>query len=205
MTCLEIPTYIDFKSPYAYLAVKPIRAMAIAYDLAIDWRPYNLPIADYLGAVDTRNEHQWRRVKYSYMDVRRLANQRGMTILGPRKLFDSTIASIGLLHAKQAGIADAYIDVTFERFFKRELDIENADAVASVLGQCGGDREGFAAYLGGDGAEAFKTLVEEAHLHGVFGVPSFLLDGELFWGNERMELLTERLRARGSAQGLVRD
>jgi 2-hydroxychromene-2-carboxylate isomerase len=200
MTCLEIPTYIDFKSPYAYLAIKPIRAMAIAYDLAIDWRPYNLPIADYLGAVGTRNEHQWRRVKYSYMDVRRLANQRGMTILGPRKLFDSTIASIGLLHAKHAGVADAYIDVTFDRFFKRELDIENAAAVAFVLGECGGDREGFAAYLFGDGAEAFKTLVEDAHLHGVFGVPSFLLDSELFWGNERMELLTERLRAQGLAK-----
>jgi 2-hydroxychromene-2-carboxylate isomerase len=204
MTCLKIPTYIDFKSPYAYLAVKPIRAMAITYDLVIDWRPYNLPIADYLGAVDTRNEHQWRRVKYSYMDVRRLANQRGMTILGPRKLFDSTIASIGLLHAKKAGIADAYIDVIFHRFFKRELDIENPAAVASVLGECGGDREGFAAYLSGDGAEAFTTLVKDADLHGVFGVPSFLLDGELFWGNERMELLMERLRAQGLAQRLAK-
>ncbi len=90
--------------------------------------------------------------------------------------------------------------MTFDRFFKRELDIENAAAVASVLGECGGDREGFAAYLSGDGAEAFKTLVEDAHLHGVFGVPSFLLDSELFWGNERMELLTERLRAQGLAK-----
>jgi 2-hydroxychromene-2-carboxylate isomerase len=204
MTWLKIPTYIDFKSPYAYLAVKPIRAMAIAYDLAIDWLPYNLPIADYLGTVDTRNGHQWRRVKYSYMDVRRLANQRGMTILGPRKLFDSTIASIGLLHAKKAGIADTYIDVIFDRFFKRELDIENPNAVASVLSECGGDREDFAAYLSGDGAKVFKTLIKDAHLHGVFGVPSFLLDGELFWGNERMELLMERLRAQGLTQGLAK-
>lgn len=194
MTAIDIPVYIDFKSPYAYLAVKPLRAMALEYDVALDWRPYNLPIADYLGAVDTRNEHQWRRVRYSYMDVRRLANQRGMTVLGPRKLFDSTNSSIGLLFAERAGVTDAYIDITFERFFKRELDIEDAGAIASVLSECGG--EGFSDYLAGDGPEAFTALVEDAHLHGVFGVPSMLLDEELFWGNERLALLKERLRAR---------
>ena len=110
MSCLEIPVYIDFKSPYAYLSVKQARAMALEYGADLDWRPYNLPLADFMGALDTRNDHQWRRVKYSYMDCRRLANQRGMTILGPRKLYDSTIASIALLYAKRAGadVADAF-------------------------------------------------------------------------------------------------
>ncbi len=194
MSKIEIPAYIDFKSPYAYLAVKPLRAMALEYDLNLDWRPYNLPIGDYLGEVETRNEHQWRRVRYSYMDVRRLANQRGMTILGPRKLFDSTTSSIGLLFAKQAGVTEAYIDVVFERFFKRELDIEDAAAISDVLEELGA--RGFAAYLADGGPAAFRALVEDAHLHGVFGVPSMLLDDELFWGNERINLLTERLRAR---------
>ena len=196
MIDIEIPVYIDFKSPYAYLAIQPIRAMAIEYDLAIDWRPYNLPISEFLGEVDSRNAHQWRRVKYSYMDVRRLANQRGMTILGPRKLFDSTTASIGLLFAKQAGVADSYIDQTFERFFKRDLDIEDAGAVAGVLDACGADTNAFADYRAGDGAVVFNALVEDAHQHGVFGVPSFLFEDELFWGNERMDLLKERLRAK---------
>jgi 2-hydroxychromene-2-carboxylate isomerase len=195
---IDIPVYIDFKSPYAYLAVKPLRAMALEYDVALDWRPYNLPIADFLGPVDTRNEHQWRRVKYSYMDVRRLANQRGITVRGPRKLFDSTTSSIGLLFAKHANAADNYIDITFERFFKRELDIEDSGAVAAVLKECGA--EGFDAYLAGDGPAAFKALVDDAHLHGVFGVPSMLLAEELFWGNERLELLKERLRARRLAE-----
>lgn len=201
MTDIEVPVYIDFKSPYAYLAVKPLRAMALEYDVTLDWRPYNLPIGEFLGEVETRNEHQWRRVKYSYMDVRRLANQRDMTILGPRKLFDSTVSSIGLLFAKSTGVTDAYIDTIFERFFKRELDIEDANAVAAVLGECGA--AGFADYLGGDGPGAFKALVEDAHLHGVFGVPSMLLDEELFWGNERLELVRERLRARRLAAGSI--
>lgn len=196
MTEIEIPVYIDFKSPYAYLAVKPLRAMAVEYDLTLDWRPYNLPIGDYLGEVETRNDHQWRRVRYSYMDVRRVANQRGVTVLGPRKLFDSTHSSIGLLFTKQQGVADGYIDIVFERFFKRELDIEDAGAIAAVLEECGASGAAFRDYLAGEGAEAFASLVEDAHLHGVFGVPSMLLDDELFWGTERMELLKERLRAR---------
>jgi 2-hydroxychromene-2-carboxylate isomerase len=196
VTDIEIPVYIDFKSPYAYLAVKPLRAMALEYDLILDWRPYNLPIGDYLGEVETRNEHQWRRVRYSYMDVRRLANQRGVTVLGPRKLFDSTTSSIGLLFAKQEGVADRYIDLVFERFFKRELDIEDTGAVTAVLEECGASGMAFRDYLAGEGAEAFRSLVEDAHLRGVFGVPSMLLDDELFWGTERMDLLKERLRAR---------
>ena len=194
MNRIVIPAYIDFKSPYAYLAVRPLRAMALEYDVDLNWLPHNLPIADFLGAVDTRNEHQWRRVKYSYMDVRRLANQRGMTILGPRNLYDSTSSSIGLLFAKLAGVTDSYIDTTFERFFKRDLDIEDPDTVAGVLEACGVD--GFNAYLKGEGPAAFAAIVEGAHLHGVFGVPSMLLDEELFWGNERLDLLKERLRAK---------
>lgn len=201
MTDIEIPVYIDFKSPYAYLAVKPLRAMAVEYDVTLDWRPYNLPIGDYLGEVETRNDHQWRRVKYSYMDCRRLANQRGMTILGPRKLYDSTISSVGLLFAKREGVADRYIDIVFERFFKRELDIEDAGAVAAALEDCGANGPAFRDFLAGDGAGAFKDLVEDAHLRGVFGVPSMLLDDELFWGTERTELLKERLRARRLEDG----
>ncbi len=204
MSPLEIPVYIDFKSPYAYLAIKPVRAMATAYDLTIDWRPYNLPIAEFLGPVDTRNDHQWRRVRYSYMDVRRLANQRGMTILGPRKLYDSTNSSIGLLYARENGIEDSYIDTVFERFFKRELDIEDADAIASVLGECGADGDGFAAFRTGAGVEMFKDMVETAHLQGVFGVPLFVFEEELFWGNERIDLLCERLRARRLADTSAR-
>jgi len=196
VTNIEIPVYIDFKSPYAYLAVKPLRAMAVEYDLTLDWRPYNLPIGDYLGEVETRNDHQWRRVRYSYMDVRRLANQRGVTVLGPRKLFDSTTSSIGLLFAKHEGVTDRYIDIVFERFFKRELDIEDTSAVTAVLEECGASGAAFRDYLAGEGAEAFRSLVKDAHLRGVFGVPSMLLDDELFWGTERMELLKQRLRAR---------
>ncbi len=196
MSETKIPVYIDFKSPYAFLAVRPVRAMAIEYDVRLDWRPFNLTIGEFLGEVATRNDHQWRRVKYSYMDCRRLANQRGMTILGPQKVYDSTVACVGLLWAQRHGVETAFIDTVFERFFRRDLDIEDPDAIETVLAGCGADPQGFADWQAGDGREEFRRLSEHAMELGVFGVPSFLLDGELFWGGERLELLKERLRAR---------
>ena len=115
--------YFDYKSPYAYLAVRPARGLAAEFGLALEWRPYTLRIPEYLGSVDDRNAHQWRRVKYSYMDARRIANASGLTTLGPQKIFDSRIAHIGALFAQDQGVFDAYHNRVFERFFKRQLDI----------------------------------------------------------------------------------
>ena len=57
--------YFDYKSPYAYLAKDPARGLAAEFGLAIEWRPYTLRIPEYLGSLDTRTDHQWRRVRYS--------------------------------------------------------------------------------------------------------------------------------------------
>ena len=137
MSLNSLIVYFDYKSPYAYLAKDPARGLAAAFGLAIDWRPYTLEIPEFLGAVDTRNAHQWRRVKYSYMDARRMANRRGLTVLGPQKIFNSRPAHIGALFASDQGVFDAYHDQVFERFFKRDLDIEDTEALQAVLADCG--------------------------------------------------------------------
>lgn len=201
--------YTDYKSPYAYLAKD------LAYDLeqdagvAFDWLPYTLDIPAYLGSANvdargvvleaSRNAHQWRRVKYSYMDCRREANRRGLTIRGPRKIFDSSLANIGMLYAKQNGAFRAYHDRVFERFWTRELDIESASALADVLTQCGVDTGGFSRFLDGEGRRRLEEIRSEAEAAGVFGVPSFLLDdGDLYWGREHISRIRELLaRAAG--------
>ena len=95
-----LPFYIDFKSPYAYLAIAPTRLLERDFDVKLDWMPLTLNIPDYLDAVETRRPHAWRRVRYSYMDARRLANKVGLTVLGPKKIFDTRIGSIALMYAK---------------------------------------------------------------------------------------------------------
>jgi 2-hydroxychromene-2-carboxylate isomerase len=199
-----VKLYSDYKSPYAYLAKDLAYALERDTGIAFDWLPYTLDIPSYLGSakVDAegsvieqdRNAHQWRRVKYSYMDCRREANRRGLTIRGPKKIFDSSLANIGMLYAKSQGVLRAYNDVVFERFWKRELDIENPSALAQVLAACGADVQGFSAYVNGQGQALLQKVQSEAEAAGVFGVPSFLLDsGELYWGREHLPRLRELL------------
>ena len=193
MPTREIAVYIDYKSPYAYLAVGPTLSLLNEYDVRLNWLPYVLEIPLYLGSVDARNDHQWRRVRYSYMDARRLANRRGLVVRGPQKIFDSSLAAMGLLFAKQAGVFPAYNAITFERFWRRELDIEDRAVVQAVLDQAGADTSGFDAYVEGEGRRELDAVIEEAHRLGVFGVPTYVLDSELFWGGDSLALLRERL------------
>jgi 2-hydroxychromene-2-carboxylate isomerase len=206
---MPVPTikvYSDYKSPYAYLAKDLVYALERETGARVDWLPYTLDIPAYLGSArvdaaghvleERRNAHQWRRVKYSYMDCRREANRRGLTILGPKKIVDSTLANMGLLYAKQRGVFRAYHDRVFELFWKRALDLENPQALAEVLQHCGAPSRQFLAFLDGAGARALEEIRGQAEAAGVFGVPSFLFaDGDLYWGREHLSQVRERLLA----------
>lgn len=202
-----VTVYTDYKSPYAYLAKDPTYEMAAACGVALDWLPYTLDIPSYLGSAEigadgklisaNRDPHQWRKVRYAYMDCRREANRRGLTLRGTQKIWDSSIAGIGLLWAKQQGdeALRSYSDRVFERFWRRELNIEDPAVVVAVLEEAGVETAGFAAWLVGPGRaehDAIRAAAEEA---GIFGVPSYVVDGELFWGRENLPTIRERLMA----------
>jgi 2-hydroxychromene-2-carboxylate isomerase len=201
-----VTVYIDFKSPYAYLAKDPAYRLLQDHDIRLDWLPYILDIPSFLGSArldtegrvieENRNAHQWRRVKYSYMDCRRQARKRGLVIRGPQKIWDSTLAAAGMLYAKRQApeILRRYIDITFERFWKRELDIENTAVIESVLAESGADTDA-AAWLVGDGPREVARISRDAEEKGVFGVPTFVMDGELFWGSEHLPDIRDMLAA----------
>ena len=185
--------YIDYKSPYAYLAKDPAYELEREFGIRFDWLPYVLNIPDFLGTVEGRNPHQWRRVRYSYMDARRLANRRGLTVKGPQKIFDSSVAAIGMLYAQRRGVFRRYNDLVFERFWKRELDIEDRVAICKVLEESGAPVAAFFDFLEGEGRRELERINREAEEIGVFGVPTFVIDGELFWGGDRIWMVREKL------------
>src|SRR6516165_85229 len=108
-----VTAYIDYKSPYAYLAKDLAYELEDDFSIRVDWLPYVLDIPSFLGSArvddsgkvveELRNPHQWRRVRYSYMDCRRQARKRGLVIRGPQKIWDSSLAAIGMLCAKRQG------------------------------------------------------------------------------------------------------
>jgi 2-hydroxychromene-2-carboxylate isomerase len=197
-----VTVYSDYKSPYAYLAKDPVRALAAECQATVIWKPYVLDIPRYLGSArvdvsgkvveEDRNPHQWRRVRYSYMDCRRQAREQGLTIRGTRKIWDSRLASAGMLFAQRGGpeVFRRYHDAVFERFWRRELDIESVPVIDRVLEEAG--VSGFPDWAE-IGCEDVERICREAEAAGVFGVPSFVLNGELFWGREHLPAIRAML------------
>jgi 2-hydroxychromene-2-carboxylate isomerase len=188
----DLRLYIDYKSPYAYLAKDPAYELEREFGIQFKWMPYILNIPEFLGSVEGRNPHQWRRVRYSYMDARRLANRRGLTVRGPRKIFDSSMVAIAMLFAQHHGCFRLYNDLAFQRFWKRELDIEDAAAVRSVLQESGAPADRFIDFEE-EGRSELRRICREAEEDGIFGVPSFVVDGEIFWGGDRLWMVREKL------------
>jgi len=166
------------------------------WDVELEWRPYTLDIASFQQSVAERDPHHWRRVRYAYMDARRWANKQGLVLKGPLRIYYARPANAGMLYAQRHGVFRAYNDLVFDRFWKRELDPEDVDAVAAILGQAGAPH-GFRAFYEGEGGAEHDRLRNEAEASGVFGVPTFVFEGELFWGGDRLGLLRERLQEKG--------
>jgi 2-hydroxychromene-2-carboxylate isomerase len=202
-----ITVYVDYKSPYAYLAKDLVYELERDFAVRIDWLPYVLDIPSFLGSArlddagrvieESRNAHQWRRVRYSYMDCRRQARKRGLVIRGPQKIWASTLAACGLIFAKAQDdtVLRRYHDIVFARFWQRELDIEDPAVIAAVLGEAGGDTAGLALYLAGEGPREVDQISRAAEAAGIFGVPTFIIDGEQFWGSEHLPDIREMLAA----------
>jgi 2-hydroxychromene-2-carboxylate isomerase len=203
--------YIDYKSPYAYLAIAPTCAMQDELGIAIDWRPFTLDIPSYLGSArlnkegkvveENRAPGQWLRVKYAYRDVRRYGAARGIIVRGTEKIWDSSLAGIGMLWAKTQSdaIFRAYSGIVYERFWKRELDIEDFAVIERVLNEAGARTAGFREYASGEGRALHDTIQHAAFDVGIFGVPTYIINGERFFGREHLPRLRWMLTGRVGA------
>jgi 2-hydroxychromene-2-carboxylate isomerase len=205
----RVTVYTDYKSPYAYLAKDPTHELERDFQVRLEWLPYVLDIPSFLGSArlgadgtvleENRSAHQWRRVRYSYMDCRRQASKRGLVIRGPQKIWDSTLAAAGMIYAQRCGDAfRRYHDTVFERFWNRALDIEDVAVIAAVLTESGADGAAFAAQAQA-GRDEVAAISRAAEAKGVFGVPSFVVDNELFWGGEHLPDIRAMLSDQPSA------
>jgi 2-hydroxychromene-2-carboxylate isomerase len=202
--------YVDIKSPYAFVAIQPTLALEAELGTPFDWRPLTLDIPSYLGSArkskgkvveSNRSSAAWRAVKYAYMDARRYAERQGYQLRGTEKIWDSSIANIGILWVVQqdrARLAD-YFEAVYPAFWRRELDIEDAGVVADCIRQAGVDSEGFTAFQSGSGREAHDSLQAQLHPSGIYGVPSYVFDGEILFGREHLPYVKWHLTGRVGA------
>jgi 2-hydroxychromene-2-carboxylate isomerase len=210
--------YIDYKSPYAFLAKDPTSALGRDLGIAIDWRPLTLDIPSYLGSArldatgkvveSRRSASQWAAVTYAYKDARRYATLRGLTLRGTTKIWDSALAGMGLLWAKAHGdaVVQRYNDFVYERFWKRELDIEDMAVIEGVLAQAGADTTGFRADALGPGGARYQAMQQKIFDAGIFGVPGYIVEGEYYFGREHLPRIRWILTGRvGAAPDIAYD
>jgi len=185
--------YSDYKSPFAYLAFDPAFELERRYRIRLRWIPFQLRIK----GKGERSIYSEYKARYSYLDARRWAARRGIVIRGPLKVYDTTPALIGGLFAQKHGRLLDYSRKVYSMFFRRELEIDQPDAVAGVLEGIGLSAADYRNYLSGDGGRDYEQAQREAEQDHVFGVPLFFFEGEPFWGHDRIPVLEQRLTEAG--------
>ncbi|MBR0694781.1 2-hydroxychromene-2-carboxylate isomerase [Bradyrhizobium lablabi] len=186
--------YTDYKSPYAYVANRRLFELEDKYGVELEWLPYTLRIAEFMGTVEERTPHFWRKVRYAYMDARRFANAQGLVMKGPRRIYDAFYSSAGMLFAQRQGLFRLYHDTVFRRFWNHDLEIDDLSAISGVIAAIGGSAADFEDYVRGAARAEHDRIMDEAEALGVFGVPTMVFNGELFWGGDRIDMLAERIQ-----------
>jgi len=191
----RVDAFIDLRSPYSYLAIGPARALAKRTGVTFDWWPYITDFRSaYGGEVEQRTSRDIAKVKYLYMDCRRLAKLQGLTIRSTVKLWDAWPASQALLFAKSHGRLWEVCDPLLGAFWRREFDLESMTALEELLVSAGLSAKDWKAYVESSGGRNLESVLRRADELGVFGAPTFVYRGEIFWGCDRLDLLAAALQ-----------
>lgn len=194
-----IDAFFDLRSPYSYLALGPARALAERSGVSINWWPYITDFRSaYGGEVEQRSSRDTAKLKYLYMDCRRLATQQGLTIRATTKLWDASLASQAVLFAKSRNRLWQFCDPLLSAFWRREFDLESPSQLETALMSAGLDIGDWRDYLAVSAHRDLEAALARAEQLGVFGAPTFVYQEELFWGGDRLGLLSDRLSERAA-------
>jgi 2-hydroxychromene-2-carboxylate isomerase len=192
----EVKFYFAYTSPFTYLAWLPARDLERSHRVRLRFIPYGVNIRKTYGNLDDPTVER-RKVRYLYLDARRIAKERGLVIYPPKKIFSCRLAFYGGQFAAKHGRFISYSDRVFERFWRQELDVENAEAIDGIVTEVGLDANEFHRYVETEARAELDRCFEEAAIDQIFGVPTFMVEGEPFWGEDRVDWLIKKLDALG--------
>jgi 2-hydroxychromene-2-carboxylate isomerase len=183
--------WFDFASTYSYLAAMQIGPLADKLDVQVRFRPFLLgPIFKAQGWTTSpfnlypaKGRHMWRDLERSCADLK--LPFRRPDPFPQNSLFAARVA----LAALDAAWGEDFCRALFRAEFADGRRIDNATVVGDVLAELEVDPEPVLAAAQSEAIKArLRAQTEEAQRLGIFGAPSFTTaDGELFWGNDRLE------------------
>ena len=188
----SIDFYFDFSSPYGYFAATAIDGLAAEYGRAVAWKPIMLgPIMKETGnrpLVD-----QGAKGAYAVRDWQRLGRLMNVPWVLPEPFPIAAVAAsraFWWLDDRDGDLSRRFARAAFDAYFGKGLDIMPVAAVATIAASVGADGPAVAAALQ-DQAVKDRLRIETASATaaGVCGSPFFIVDGEPFWGADRLPMV----------------
>lgn len=194
--------YFDFASPYAWFSLGEIERIAAAHDREVEWKPIIVWALLKAHGIAPPMDAAVRRA-YMLADMERSARYYQIPYTQPERLPVSSHLAARLFHTlaeNDVARAKSFARSVFEAYFISGLDISNEQVIVHVAARHGMPIA--AAQAGIRSEEAKKRLteaVEQAARDGACGSPFFVIDGEGFFGADRLPQLEWRLSSQGNA------
>ena len=198
-----IEFFFDCSSPWTYIAFRNIQPLAKQLKVDIIWRPvlvggiFNIANKNVYAA---REDNNSSRNRYILKDVQDNARDAGLAIVFPPKVFpvNSVKAMRGCLWIAQDATAKdnylSFVEATFGAYFTREEDISQDAVLQAICSAVGIDANAFMQGIARpDVKEQLKSNTEEAIARGTFGVPTFFIGEDMYFGNDRLALVRSAL------------
>jgi 2-hydroxychromene-2-carboxylate isomerase len=194
-THVPITVFFNFRSPYCYLASKSMFDVLDRFDCHFEWRP--------LGGWQGRSspERAKGKLPIARQDVRRWCRRLDIPFNPPPVTTDPTRAGAGSLLAEQQGCLRQYVQAVMHAEWGEGRDIGELDVLRDAGRRAGLDPDALAGAADDPALRArLDAHWQQAQTAGVFGVPTFLVGEEIFWGNDRLDFLAEHLAELGAAR-----
>jgi 2-hydroxychromene-2-carboxylate isomerase len=203
-----IDYYFSLASPWAYIGHRPFMDIARRHELAINHKPIFLGrLFAETGGQPLPQRHPARQ-RYRMLELQRWREKRGLAFnLKPKFWpFDVTLADRAVIAIAAARKdPDPFLRRAFAGIWEEERNLADPVVLAELAEAAGFDSTSLIEAAQGDMAEALYGLnLENAVANDVFGSPAYVLDGEVFWGQDRLELLEDGLASgRAAYRGQV--
>ena len=185
-----IDFYFDFSSPYGYLASTRINALAAHHQRRVNWRPILLgPM--FKAACTTPLTMVPLKGPYSVRDFIRTARFLKIAYKQPEPFPTGTqnaARAFYWINDRDPLAAHNFAAACYATYFAKGIDITPAEKVADIAEALGENRAHVLAAMADPAVkERLKNEVDAALAKGVFGSPYIIVDGEPFWGNDRLD------------------
>ena len=190
--------YFDVGSPAAYLAWMQIPRLCAETGARVAYKPM------LLGGVFQATGNQSpmtiaAKGRYVMMDLERFAQRDGIPFshnpFFPINTLTLMRGATGL-QAREPARMVPYVDAVYRAIWVEGQDMNDPTVVAQVLRSADFDPPALLALAGDpEVKERLKTVTQDAVARGVFGAPTFFVDGQMYWGQDRLDFVQQALKA----------